>query len=185
MNFLEKHLQLFLLFYLLIGGVFFYLLGATFDTIFVPTIEQPDGFCEEWTERAFRWHRTQDCVKFKNHIEELKYKHNKRMEKRSSVKVLFLFLLASCVTYLLMVLRPTLFFDRGDYLGYTTGMIATAVLLGVIIGFMIPIICQALLPAPAEWFPEEFMEIRQARIELILNEIMEKIQLGYREGKGP
>ena len=185
MNFLEKHLQLFLLFYLLIGGVFFYLLGETIDTIFVPTIEQPDGFCEEWTERAFRWYRAQDCIKFKNGIEELKYKHNKRMEKRSSRKVLFLFLLAAGITYLLMVLRPTLFFDRGDYLGYTTGMIATAVLLGVVVGFMIPIICQALLPPPADWFPEEFMEIRQARVELILNEIGEKIQLVSREGKGP
>jgi cyanate permease len=185
MNFLEKHLQLFLLFYLLIGGFFFYLLGATIDTIFIPTIDQPDGFCEEWTERAFRWYRAQDCIKFKNHIEELKYKHNKRMEKRSSRKVLFLFLLASGVTYLLMVLRPTLFFDRGDYLGYTTGLVATAVLLGVVIGFMMPIVCQALLPAPAEWFPEEFMEIRRARVELILNEITEKIQLVSQEGKGP
>ena len=185
MNFLEKHLQLFLLFYLVIGGLIFYLLGATFDTIFVPTIDQPDGFCEEWTERAFRWHRAQDCIKFKNQVEELKYKHNKQMEKRSSRKALVLFLLASGATYLLMVLRPTLFFDRGDYLGYTTGMIATAVLLGVVIGFMIPIICQALLPAPAEWLPEEFMEIRRARVELILNEITEKIQLVSREGKGP
>ena len=185
MNFLEKHLQLFLLFYLLVGGFSFYLLGATIDTIFVPTIDQPDGFCEEWTERAFRWYRAQDCIKFKNRVEELKYKHNKRMEKRSSRKVLLLFLLASGVTYLLMVLRPTLFFDRGDYLRYTTGMIAAAVLLGVVIGFMIPIICQALLPPPAEWFPQEFMEIRRARVELILNEITEKIQLVSQEGKGP
>jgi hypothetical protein len=150
MNFFEKHLQFFLLFYLLIGGVFFYLLGATIDTIFVPTVDQPDGFCEEWTERALRWHRAQDCIKFKNRIEELKYKHNK-----------------------------------GDYLGYTTGMIATAVLLGVVMGFVMPIICQAFLPPPAEWFPQEFMEIRRARIELILNEISEKIQLVSQEGKGP
>jgi cyanate permease len=185
MNFLEKHLQLFLLFYLLIGGFSFYLLGATIDAIFIPTIDQSDGFCEEWTERAFRWYRAQDCIEFKNRVEELKYKHNKRMEKRSSRKVLLLFLLASGVTYLLMVLRPTLFFDRGDYLRYTTGMIATAVLLGVVIGFMMPIICQALLPPPAEWFPQEFMEIRRARVELILNEITEKIQLVSQEGKGP
>ena len=170
---------------MLVGGFSFYLLGATIDTIFVPTIDQPDGFCEEWTERAFRWYRAQDCIKFKNRVEELKYKHNKRMEKRSSRKVLLLFLLASGVTYLLMVLRPTLFFDRGDYLRYTTGMIAAAVLLGVVIGFMIPIICQALLPPPAEWFPQEFMEIRRARVELILNEITEKIQLVSQEGKGP
>ena len=185
MNFLEKHLQLFLLFYLLIGGFFFYLLGATIDIIFVPTIDQPDGFCEEWTERAFRWHRAQDCIKFKNRTAELKYKHNKRMQKRASQKVLLLFLLASGVTYLLMVLRPTLFFDRGDYLSYATGMIAISVLLGVVVGLIIPIICQALLPPPAEWLPQEFMEIRRARVELILNEITERIQLVSQEGNGP
>ena len=185
MNFLEKHLQLFLLFYLLIGGFSFYLMGATIDIIFVPTVDQPDGFCEEWTERAFRWHRAQDCIKFKNRTAELKYKHNKRMEKRSSQKVLFLFLLASGLTYLLMVLRPTLFFDRGDYLSYATGMIATSILLGVVIGFMIPIICQALLPPPTEWLPQEFLEIRRARVELILNEITERIQLVSQEGSRP
>jgi len=185
MNLLEKHRQLFLLFYMLIGGFFFYLMGITIDTIFVPNIEQPEGFCEEWSERAFRWHRAQDCVKFKSNLEELKYKHNKRMEKRSAQKVLFLFLLATGVTYLLMVLRPTLFFEKSNYLSYTTGIIATAILMGVVLGFMMPIIYQALLPVPSEWLPQEFMEIRRARTELILNEIAERIQLASQEGKGP
>ncbi len=185
MNLIEKHLQLFLLFYMLIGGFFFYLMSITVETIFVPTIEQPEGFCKEWTERAFRWQRVQDCVKFENNLEELKYKHNKRMEKRSDRKVLFLFLLATGVTYVLMVLRPTLFFEKGNYLRYTTGIIATAILMGVVLGFMMPIIYQALLPAPSDWLPQEFMEIRRARIELILNEIAERVQLASQEGKGP
>lgn len=185
MNLLERHVRLFLLFYMLIGGFSFFLLSITIDTIFVPTVEQPEGFCEGWTERAFRWYRTQDCVKFKNHLEEIKYKHNKRMEERSSQKVLFIFLLASCLTYLLMALRPTLFFEKGNYLSYTTGIIATAVLLGVVLGFMMPIIYQALLPPPSEWLPEEFLEIRRARIELILNEIAQRIQLASQEGNGP
>ena len=185
MNFLEKHIQLFLLFYMLIGGFSFFLFSVTIDTIFVPTVEQPEGFCEEWTERAFRWHRAQDCVKFKSHLEELKYKHNKRMERRISRKALILFLVASGLTYLLMALRPTLFFQKGDYLSYTTGIIATAVLMGAVLGFMMPIIFQALLPPPAEWLPQEFLEIRRARVELILTEIAEKIELASREGKGP
>jgi hypothetical protein len=107
------------------------------------------------------------------------------MERRSSQKVLFLFLLASCFTYLLMTLRPTLFFQKGDYLSYGTGVFAAAVLLGVILGFMMPVIYEAILPPPAEWLPEEFLEIRRARIELILNEIMEKIQLASGEGSRP
>jgi hypothetical protein len=181
MNFLEKHIQIFLLVYMLIGGFAFFLLSVTIDTIFVPTVEQPEGFCEDWTERALRWYR----VKFKNYLEELKYKHNKRMERRSSQKVLFLFLLASGFTYLLMALRPTLFFQKGDYLSYTTGIIATAVLMGVVVGFMMPIIFQALLPPSAEWLPEEFLEIRRARVALILNEIAEKIQLASQDGYQP
>lgn len=185
MNFLERHLQLFLLFYILIGGFFFYLMGITIDAIFVPTIDQPEGFCEEWTERAIRWHRTQDCVKFSNNFEELKYKHNQRMEKRSGQKVLFIFLLASGATYLLMVLRPTLFFEKSNYFKYTTGMIATAILLGAMLGFLMPVIYQSLLPAPSDWMPQEFLEIRRARTELILNEIAERVQLASQEGKGP
>ena len=46
MNFLEKHIQIFLLFYILIGGFSFYLLNITIDTIFVPIVEQPEGFLE-------------------------------------------------------------------------------------------------------------------------------------------
>ena len=185
MNFIEKHLKLFLLFYMLIGGFFFYLVDISFDIIFVPTIEQPDGFCEKWVERRIRWHRTQECVKFISDFEEFKYQHNKRMESRSAHKVLSLFLLAAGITYLLMVLRPTLFFERGDYLRYTTGIIATAILIGVILGFMMPIIYQALLPDASDWLPQEFMEIRRARTELILNEIAQKVQLASQEGKGP
>jgi hypothetical protein len=79
MNIIEKHIQLFLLLYMLVGGFFFYVTSVTIDIIFVPSVQQTDGFCEEWTERAFRWHRALDCVKFVNHLEELKYKHNKRM----------------------------------------------------------------------------------------------------------
>jgi hypothetical protein len=184
MNKLSKYLHIFLLLYVIIGGFFFYVLGATIDTIFIPTLDQPEDFCEDWTERVFRWYRTQDCVMFKNQMEELKYKHNKRMENRSSRKVPFLFFIASSITYLLMVLRPTLFFDKDSYLGYSTGMVASAVLLGVMLGIIMPIIYHALLPPPMEWFPEEFMEIRRARIELILNEITEMIQLGSQEGKG-
>jgi hypothetical protein len=57
--------------------------------------------------------------------------------------------------------------------------------MGVVLGFMMPIVFQALLPPPEEWLPEEFLEIRRARIELILNEIAQKIQLASQDGTGP
>jgi hypothetical protein len=39
MNFLEKHIRLFLLVYMLIGGFSFFLLSITIDMIFVPIVE--------------------------------------------------------------------------------------------------------------------------------------------------
>ncbi len=57
--------------------------------------------------------------------------------------------------------------------------------MGAVLGLMMPIVFQALLPPPEKWLPEEFMEIRRARIELILNEIAEKIQLASQDGNGP
>jgi hypothetical protein len=64
-------------------------------------------------------------------------------------------------------------------------MIATAILLGAMLGFMMPVIYQSLLPVPSDWMPQEFLEIRRARTELILNEIAERVQLASQEGKGP
>jgi hypothetical protein len=48
-----------------------------------------------------------------------------------------------------------------------------------------PVIYEAILPSPEKWLPKEFLEIRRARIELILNEFAEKIQLASGEGSGP
>jgi len=47
---------------------------------------------------------------------------------------------------------------------------ATAVYYGTILGFIIPIIFQQLLPPSTQWFPDEFQEIRRARIEYLLKE---------------
>jgi hypothetical protein len=46
------------------------------------------------------------------------------------------------------------------------------------------LIFEAILPSSEEGLPEEFLEIRRARIELILNEIAEKVQLESRKGSG-
>ena len=93
------------------------------------------------------------------------------MEKRRANKMLGLFIAASAITFFLMVLNPANFFGAGVSIENYTGAAATAVFYGVILGFILPTIYQMLLPPPMEWMPEEFLEIRRARIEFVLKTI--------------
>ena len=72
-----------------------------------------------------------------------------------------------------MLLNPYSFFDQKITFENYSGAMAAAIFYGVIIGFLLPTVFQALLPSPAEWLPREFYEIQKARTELILKEIME------------
>ena len=67
----------------------------------------------------------------------------------------------------------------------SSGVLAAAIYYGVILGFIMPIIYHELLPPAIEWFPKEFLEIRQARIELILREILELSELPSQKGLPP
>ena len=173
MNTLLQYLLSFRFLYIVIGGFLIYLLGAAVDLIFIPTLEMSDGWCKNWTEKKVTYRRVRECTDFRNEIDALKFKHNKRMEKRHSYKMFAIFFSASLVTYLLMWLNPANFFDKTTAFEHNTGMMATAVYYGVFLGFLMPIIFQELLPSPHEWFPNEFIEIRQARVEQILKGINE------------
>ena len=87
--------------------------------------------------------------------------------------MLSLFLIASMLTFSIMLLSPHTFIDQKITLENYTGAMTTAIFYGVIIGFLLPTVFQALFPAPAEWLPNEFFEIQKARTELILREIIE------------
>jgi hypothetical protein len=173
MNPIIKNLISFRLIYILVGGFFFYLSSATFDAIFIPTLELEDGWCQEWAEIKFMYRSKKRCVKFKNEVEAFKYRHNQRMDKRESHKTFTMFLVATLVTFSLMMLKPSLFFGKDTALNNYTGTMATAVYYGTILGFIIPIIFQQLLPPATQWFPDEFQEIRQARIAYLLKENVE------------
>ena len=159
--------------YVLFGGFFFFLLSITFDLIFVPMLEMPENFCEKWVERRISYRSQKQCVEFTDEVQKLKYRHNQRMEKRSGHKMLSLFLIASMLTFSIMLLSPRTFLDQKITLENYSGAMATAIFYGVIIGFLLPTVFQALLPAPAEWLPGEFFEIQKARTEMILKEIAE------------
>ena len=111
-------------------------------------------------------------MEFNNKIDLLKYKHNRRMEKRRSNKMIGIFISASVLTFLIMLLNPSTFFGEAVTIENHTGAIATAVFYGVILGFIMPTIYQLLLPPPMEWLPSEFLEIRRARTEFIISEIV-------------
>lgn len=159
--------------YVLFGALFFYLVSITFDLIFIPMLEMPEHFCEKWVERKITYRTQKQCVEFTDEVQNLKYLHNQKMEKRTANKMFFIFLIASMLTFSLMLLSPHRFIDQKITLENYTGAMTTAIFYGVIIGFLLPTVFQALMPAPAEWLPNEFFEIQRARTELILKEIVE------------
>ena len=161
----------FRLLYLVGGGFFFYLLSVFIDPIFIPELPMPENWCQKWIETRSGYQKQMECVEFSNTLDELKYKHNREMENRRTNKMLSLFIAASVITFLLMILNPSKFLGAGVSIENYNGAIATAVFYGVILGFIFPTIYQTLLPPPTEWMPGEFLEIRQARIEFILKEI--------------
>ena len=171
MNPLIKYLLSFRLLYLVGGGFFFYLLSVFIDTVFIPSLQMPENWCQKWIETRSGYQKQEECIEFGDTRDEIKYKHNREMEKRRSNKMLGLFIAASVITFILMVLNPAKFFGAGVSIENYTGAVATAVFYGLILGFIFPTIFQTLLPPPLEWMPQEFLEIRQARIEFILRSI--------------
>ena len=142
--------------YMVVGGFIFYLLSILIDPIFIPTLKISDN---------------NECTEFSNKLAEQKYRHNRKMESRRANKMIGLFMAASVVTLLLMVLKPSLFFGSGVKIEDYTGAFATAVFYGIILGFIMPVFYESLLPPPSEWLPAELEEIRTARIELILKKM--------------
>ena len=168
-----KHFVSFRFLYVVFAGFFFYLVSVTFDTIFIPRLEMSQGWCEEWVERKVRYRSQKECVKFSDRLQELKYRHNQKMEERFTNKMFGIFLSATAFTFLVMLISPYKFFDQKITFENYTGGFAVAVFYGVIIGFILPVVFQAILPQPAEWLPNEFQEIQTARTELILRQIMQ------------
>jgi hypothetical protein len=104
-------------------------------------------------------------------VDELKYRHNQKMEMRRTAKTSGLFMGAVVLTFLIMLLSPGTFVEHKITFENYSGAVAVAVFYGVIIGFLLPVLFEVLLPPPEEWLPGEFYEIRKARIEWVLKEI--------------
>jgi hypothetical protein len=130
----------------------------------------PPAWCEKWMEKKVGFQIHKECVEFHDKLQELKYHHNQKMEKRTTNKTLGIFLCATIFTFLIMLLSPDRFFDQKITLEAYTGCIAVAVFYGAIIGFLLPVVFQAILPPPSEWLPAEFFEIKKARTEMILRQ---------------
>ena len=172
MNSLIKYFLSFKLLYIVVGGFVFYLFSVIFDPIFIPTLNMPQFKCKRWIEKRTGYQKEKVCVEFHAKLDELKYLHNRKMEKRRYYKMIGFFLAAAVATLLLMLLNPSKFFGSAVSIEDYTGAIAIAVFYGVILGFIMPTAYQLLLPPPMEWLPREFVEIRDARTEFILKEIV-------------
>ena len=161
----------FRLLYLVFAGLFFFLVSITFDSIFIPMLDMPGDWCEKWDEKRIGYQTVDDCVEFKTERDELKYHHNQKMKRRQTTKVHGLFIFATLLTFFIMLLSPGKFIDHKITLKNYSGAVAIAVFYGVIIGFLLPVALEAMLPPATEWMPDEFLDIKQARIEYVLKEI--------------
>ena len=170
-----KNFLSFRLAYVLLGGLIFYLASITFDLIFIPRLEMTPPWCDKWVERKIGYRTQKECVQFPDKLQELKYRHNQKMEERFTYKMFGIFLCASISTFLLMLLNPYKFLDQEITLETYAGAVVVAVFYGVIIGFLLPVVLQAVLPPPSDWLPNEFFEIQKARKEMILREISKQV----------
>ena len=161
----------FRLLYLVFAGLFFFLVSITLDPLFIPMLDMTGDWCEKWDEQKIGYQIMNECIEFKTELDELKYQHNRKMENRQATKMHGLFISATLLTFVIMLLSPGKFIDYKITLKNYTGAVAIAVFYGVIIGFLLPVALKALLPPPTEWMPNEFYEIKQARIEYVLKEI--------------
>ena len=161
----------FRLLYLIFAGLFFFLVSITFNLIFIPMLDMPENWCKKWDERKIGFQTQDECVEFSAEVDELKFRHNQKMEKRLTAKVHGLFISATLLTFLIMLLSPGKIVEHKITFENYTGAVAIAVFYGVIIGFLLPVLFETLLPSPREWLPDEFYEIKQARIEWVLKEI--------------
>jgi hypothetical protein len=161
----------FRLLYLVFAGLFFFLVSITFNLIFIPIIDMPGNWCKKWDDRKIGFQTQDECVEFNTAMDELKYHHNHKMEKRLTAKVHGLFIFATLLTFLIMLLSPGRLVEHKITFENYSGAVAVAVFYGVIIGFLLPVLFEALLPSPEEWLPNELYEIKQARIEWVLKEI--------------
>jgi hypothetical protein len=78
---LIKYLTSFRLLYIVGGGFFFYLLSVFIDPVFIPVLQMPENGCQKWIETRSGYQKQMECVEFGNPLDELKYKHNREMEK--------------------------------------------------------------------------------------------------------
>jgi hypothetical protein len=142
--------------YLLFAGLFFFLVSITFNLIFIPMLEMPEGWCKKWQEKKIGYQTQDECVEFSAEVAELKYRHNQKMQKRLTGKMSGIFISGTLLTFLIMLLSPGKFVEHKITFENYSGAVAIAVFYGVIIGFLLPVVFEVLLPSAETWLPEEF-----------------------------
>ena len=159
--------------YVIFAGLFFFVVSVSVELVFIPMLDMPANWCKKWDTKKIGYQTRDECVDFKTDLDELKYDHNRKMEERQKAKVYGLFISAAVLTFLIMLLSPGKIIEHKITYENYTGAVAIAVFYGVIIGFMLPVVLDAVLPPPKEWLPNEFYEIKQARVEWILKKFAE------------
>ena len=100
-----KYVSSFRFLYTVLGGFFFFLISISIDPIFIPRLEMPEFWCNRWIEKQIGYRTAEECVEFTSKLEELKYKHNRRMENRHSYKSIGIIFSATLITLIFLLLN--------------------------------------------------------------------------------
>ena len=165
---------------LAIGGVFFFVLHAVLDAIFLTIIEQEDDYCNEVVERYVGPDDdlVSECVDFKDVKAAAIWLLNKAEQKKKKWILSAIFGVAVALTWLVANAWPML---RGKQPyapvrvdGRVDGNnILGLLLIAFILAFLAPLPWMLILPPPVDWFPSFLVGLEQARVD----EVMEFLEV--------
>ena len=152
----------------LLGASFaFYLLGAVWSAIFIVALPQDPDWCQDVVEIQTGENSYEErCVAFKDHAAEMKHYHNQRMIGRNKYWLYATAVLGGLLGALAFHTVPGW---RGDHTSSNT--FGGGVAIGAIAAFLGPLVLGWILPPPIRWFPQEFVEIHDARQDAALQEL--------------
>lgn len=155
--------------YVVGAGFVAYLLAAALSAIFVVTVPMAPGWCVDGRPGVEDY--SGPCSVFLNPLEEAKYYHNRSMVERNVYLITTEFLSWGAVTGLFFYWVPK--WKNRAFLQDIDGATCFMAIAGITFGVSVvaPLIFSAILPPPVEWFPQVFVNLRQAQVDAALREL--------------
>jgi len=150
----------------LLMGVFSYFANAMLTAVFIPYVQFENNWCLEY-ERTEEDGEIPLCNKFKNRLEEEKYYHQVKMFNMNDYIKYGVPIFCGFVGIFIFAYIPKL--KKEDI--NLSELVVTGFFLGLGTPLIVVFIMTIILPAPNLWFPEVFGEIRDLRLEKVMEEL--------------